>query len=223
MHFRSFVARSLCCLCFLQAAGLRMGTARGAATLPADTLQALTAAEIASQFQSLSLDPNETYHVRDFQLVRGDLKLYFTDGTISFATPVAGRPVAMVFSALDNEFGDAELLVLPPRRSERQSLASFTKSPNLDEHFRAAVFFFTDDTCAEILRQVEKHSSEKTPETVTQMAEQWNPVLRSLAGDLDVRLIASLFDGHSPSHGLFDAVLKGRQLGTFDAVYQPDE
>ena len=200
-----------------------MGAAHGAASLPADALQALTASEIASQFEHLGLDPNETYHVRDFQLVRGDLKFYFTDGTISFATPVAGRPMAMVFSALDNEFGDAELLVLPPRRSERQSLASFTKSPNLDEHFRAAVFFFTDDTRAEILRQVEKHLSEKTPEVVGEMSKQWDSVLRNLAADLDVRLIASLFDGHSPSHGLFDGVLNGRQLGTFDVVYQPDD
>jgi hypothetical protein len=223
MHSRSIVARSVCCLCILQAAGLQRGDAHGAATLPSDTLQALRAAEIASQFDRLSLDPNETYHVRDFQLVRGDLKFYFSDGTISFATPVAGRPVAMVFSALDNEFGDAELLVLPARRSERQSLASFTKSPNLDEHFRAAVFFFTDDTRAEILSQIEKHASDKTPEAITQMADQWNPVLRSLAADLDVRLIASLLDGHSPNHGLFDCVLRGKQLGTFDVVYQPDD
>ncbi len=223
MHFASFVARSVCGLCLMQAAGLRTGTAREAAAVPADALQTLTAAEIASQFDHLALDPNETYHVRDFQLVRGDLKFYFTDGTLSFATPVAGRPMALVFSALDNEFGDAELLVLPPRRSERQSLASFTKSPNLDEHFRAAIFFFTDDTRADILRQVENHSSEKTPEVVAEMAEQWNPLLRSLASDLDVRLVASLLDGHAPSHGLFDAVLKGRQLGTFDVVYQPDE
>src|SRR5271170_5564774 len=157
MYFRSVVVRFVCCLCFLEAAGSRLATADGAATLPSDPLEALSASEIASQFDHLGLDPNETYHVRDFQLVRGDLKLYFTDGTISFANPVAGRSIAMVFSALDNEFGDAELLVLPPRRSERQSLASFTKSPNLDEHFRSAVFFFTDDTRADILRQVEKH------------------------------------------------------------------
>src|SRR5271170_6005226 len=157
MHFRSFVARSVCCLCFLQAAGWRLATADGAATPPGESLQTLTAAEIASQLEHIGLDPNETYHVRDFRLVRGDLKLYFTDGTISFATPVAGRSIAMVFSAVNNEFGDAELLVLPPRRSERQSLAWFAKSPNLDEHFRSAVFFFTDDTKADILRQVEKH------------------------------------------------------------------
>ncbi|MGA7415578.1 MAG: M1 family aminopeptidase [Bryobacteraceae bacterium] len=225
MQFRSIVARSVCCLCVLQAAGLRTEAARRPAGLPSDTLESLTAAEIASQFDHLALDPNETYHVRDFQLVRGDLKFYLNDGTISFTNPVAGRPVAMVFSALDNEFGDAELLVLPPRRSERLSLASFTntKSPNLDEHFRAAVFFFTDDTKAEILSQVEKHGSDKTPEVVSQMADQWNPVLRSLAADLDVRLIASLFDGHSASHGLFECVLSGKQLGTFDVVYQPDE
>jgi Peptidase family M1 domain len=223
MHFRSMVAQSVCGMCLLLAAGSRTGVAHDAASIPSDTLQSLTAAEIASQFDHLALDSNETYHVRDFQLVRGDLKFYLTDGTISFATPVAGRPVAMVFTALDSEFGDAELLVLPARRSERQSLASFTKSPNLDEHFRAAVFFFTDETRDEILRQVEKHASDKTPEVATQIAEQWNPVLRSLAADLDVRLIASLFDGHSPNHGVFDCVLRGKQFGTFDVVYQPDE
>jgi hypothetical protein len=222
MRFRKFALRSLCCLFLAQLAGLRMGAANDVSR-PTEGPSTLTAAEVASEFAQISLDPNETYHVRDFQLTRGDLKFYFTDGTISFATPVAGRPVAMIFSALDKEFGDAELLVLPPRHSERESLASYAKSPNLDEHFRAAVFFFTDDTHADILRQVEKQSSEKTPEAVKELAEQWNPVLRSLAADLDVRLIGSLFDGHSLSHGLFDGVLKGRQLGAFDVVYQPDD
>ncbi len=221
MSFRRFALRSACCLCLVQLAGLRMGAAGSSSPLEAS--EPMTAAQVAAEFSQISLDPNETYHVRDFQLVRGDLKIYFSDGTISFAKPVAGRALAMVFSALDNEFGDAELLVLPPRRSERESLASFTKSPNLDEHFRAAVFFFTDDTRADILRQVEKHLSDKTPEAVEQLAPQWEPVLRGLAADLDVRLISSLFDGHSPSHGIFDGVLKGRQLGAFDVVYQPDD
>ena len=38
------------------------------------------------------------------------------------------------------------MLLLPPTRSERSSLATFTNSPNLEEHFKSAAFVFTDGT-----------------------------------------------------------------------------
>src|SRR4051794_13348725 len=125
-----------------------------AVCLPAGVrAQAPSAAALAAALRGVSLDPNETYHVRDVQISRGDIKLYLTEGTLSFATSVAGRTVAAVFSTAGVEAGDAEVLVMPTRASERASLASYTNSPNMDEHFDSAVFLFTDGTRDEVIRQ----------------------------------------------------------------------
>ena len=76
-----------------------------------------TAAALAAELQQLSIDPAQTYHVRDLQLFRGDLKIYLTEGVLSFAAPIAGRRVAVVFTTAHSEGGDAEVVVLPPQRS----------------------------------------------------------------------------------------------------------
>jgi hypothetical protein len=71
--------------------------------------------------------------VRDLALPKDEARIFFTDGYLIFAKPVAGVRMSAVFTA-DVEGGDAEVLVLPPNRGERRSLASYTGSPNLDEH-----------------------------------------------------------------------------------------
>ncbi len=58
---------------------------------------------------------------------------------------MAGRRLAAIFTA-DVDGGDAEILLMPPSKGERLSLASFTGSPNLNEHFIASIFVFTDET-----------------------------------------------------------------------------
>ncbi len=216
------------------------GRAVLAATSPAESPAALlSAAELAQQLRHISLDPNETYRVRDLHLVRGDLKIYFSDGTISFATPVAGRSIGMVFSAAGAEVGDAEVIVLPPRRSDRESLLHFVKTPNLDEHFNEAVFLFTDDTYAEIHRQLRESASERMPEQAAQLASTWNPILRNVAADVDVRLVEALLNGQGtnsgdalqgtssgasqPSRGILEAIIQGRSLGPFDVSYEPEQ
>ena len=86
------------------------------------------------------------------------------EGTLSFATGVVGRTVAAVFTTAGVEAGDAEVLVMPTSASERASLAAYTNSPNLDEHFDSAVFLFTDGTRDEVLRQLERGTVRRTPE-----------------------------------------------------------
>src|SRR5579883_1923563 len=76
-------------------------------------------------------------------LVKEDLRLYFNDGFLIFAKPIGGERWAAVFSG-DVEGGDGEVLLLPPYRGERQSLAKFTQTPNLDEHFASGLLLFTD-------------------------------------------------------------------------------
>ena len=97
-----------------------------------------SALEVSRSLREAGLDPEECYRVRDLSLHREDIRLYFTDGYLMFGKPVAGARFSAVFTA-DIEGGEAEVILLPPRASERASLAKFTGSPNLNERFRNAV------------------------------------------------------------------------------------
>ncbi|HYV61997.1 MAG TPA: hypothetical protein VE958_04955, partial [Bryobacteraceae bacterium] len=86
-----------------------------------------TATETARAVRDAGLDPEQCYRVRDLSLFKEDIRLYFNDGYLIFAKPVAGERIAAVFTA-DVEGGDGEILLLPPVRAERQSLARYTGS-----------------------------------------------------------------------------------------------
>src|SRR5215831_13445534 len=102
-------------------------------------LSAGTAADIARAIRENSFDRDECYRVRDLKIVKEDIRIYLTDGHLIFSKPVAGRRIAAVFTA-DVEGGDGEVILMPPNRAERGALARFIQSPNLDEHFKAALF-----------------------------------------------------------------------------------
>ena len=117
----------------------------GALLLAAGLLHGGAAADLAGRIAESGLDPEDCYRVRDLALSREDVRFYLTDGYLIFGKPVVDAPVAAVF-VTSVQGGDAEVLALPPTKSERQSLASFTGSPNLNEHFQVAAFLFTDQT-----------------------------------------------------------------------------
>ena len=178
---------------------------------------------VAAALRDISIDPTQTYQVRNLQLSRGDIKLYLTEGTLAFATPCLGKHIAAVFTTAYAEAGDAEVLVLPPQRSERASLAAFTKTPNLDEHFSSAIFLFSDDTAEEALAQIKENPIHSPAAESSKLAAAANAVLRQDSFDIDVSLTRALLDNHPASHGFFYAMITGRSLGTFDVVYQPDD
>ncbi|MGI9074418.1 MAG: M1 family metallopeptidase [Bryobacteraceae bacterium] len=182
-----------------------------------------SAAELARALREMSVDPEQTYRVRDLTLARGDIKIYLTEGILSLATPVAGHCVAAVFTTAGVDAGDGEILLLPPQRSERASLASFIHTPNLDQHFTSAAFLFTDDTLNELLAQIKETPVRKAPEVTADISTQFNPVLREMVSGIDIRLVQSLLDNHKPEHGLLYSAIFGRELGAFDVIYEPDE
>src|SRR5271165_1468191 len=112
-------------------------------------LAAETASDLARAIRETRFDLNECYRVRELKLVKEDIQFYLTDGYLIFSKPVAGRPIAAVFSA-QVEGGDGEVIIFPHDRAERQSLAAYIHSPNLDDHFRTAAFLFTGDEYAQL-------------------------------------------------------------------------
>src|SRR6266540_1673963 len=116
-------------------------------------LSGATAAEIARAIRENSFDREECYRVRDLSFAKEDIRIFFAQGYLIFSKPVAGRPIAAVFTA-DTEGGDGEILLFPPDRAERRSLAVYTDSPNLDEHIRAAMLLFTGDIYEQLKSQL---------------------------------------------------------------------
>src|SRR5437879_5955622 len=91
-------------------------------------LAAGPAADIAHTIHENTLDRNECYRVRDLTLFKEDIRIYLNDGYLIFSKPVAGRPIAAVFTT-DVESGDGEVILRPPNLAERRSLATYTGSP----------------------------------------------------------------------------------------------
>src|SRR5580658_4539537 len=141
------------------------------------TLLAGTAADLGRALHESSFDRNECYRVRDITIFKEDLKIYLTDGHLIFSQPLAGRRIAAAFAA-DVDGGDGEVILMPPNRAERASLASYTNSPNLDEHFRAAMFIFTGDDYDAILSQLPKNpANKKVTDVAASLDETWTPTL----------------------------------------------
>ena len=166
-------------------------------------------------------DPAQTFRVLDLQIARGDIRIYLTAGVLAFTKPISGHIVAAVFTTIDTDAGDGEVLVLPPTRGERAALASFTKSPNMDEHFSSAVFFFSDETAQELQAELADPPLHPAPEQGQALAATVDKGSRPIRKELDVRIAESLLDSHPPERGFFYGIIGGRTVGVFDVVYEP--
>ena len=177
------------------------------------------AAGVSRQAREAGLDPEQCYRVRDISFSKEDIRIYLTDGYLIFGRPVNGRRITAVFSA-DVEGGDAELLVMPPTRSERLSLATFTESPTLNEHFQSSVMIFTDDTAPLLAEAVQAAGAPKSPEMGALLASSSDSVVRNLVTSFEVRVTLDLLLGRS-ERGFFYSVVSTRRLGNFDMLLDP--
>ncbi len=178
-------------------------------------------ADLARRLADAGLDPDSCYHVRDLSLARGDIRFYFNDGYLVFGKPVDGARVSAVFVA-NEEGGDAEVLLMPPTRSERLSLSTYAKSPNLNEHFRSAVLVFSDDTYAELEGRIRQSGEpRKSPERGILIAQEWDSVVRNFVQSFQVRLVRDLLGENREAFGAFYSAIGGLTLGNFDIIYDP--
>ena len=178
------------------------------------------AADLARQVREAGLDPEECYRVRELQFAKEDARFYLTDGYLIFGKPVRGVRLSAVFTA-EVDGGEAELLVLPPHRRERRSLASYIGTPNLNERFTTAVMLFTDETYLHLSEQIRAAGRPKSPEMGWLLAQSWDPVVRSLASSFEVHLVQDLFSRRRSSLGFFYGALNSPRLGEFDFLYDP--
>ena len=190
-----------------------------AALATALVAQKPSAAELGRAILTAGLDPSACYRVRDLEISQEDAQFYLTDGYLIFGKPVNGAPVAAVFSA-EVEGGDAEVLLLPSSRSERKSLAGYTGSPNLNEHFTNAVFLFTEAQARGLAAQIRaKGEARNSPEVGAVLADQWTLTVGNLMGSFESRMVLDLLGGSSGPQGFFEAIIQSKKLGNFDVSY----
>jgi len=173
--------------------------------------------------QQIAVDRTQTFRVRELEISKGGVKFYLTEGALAFATPVDGHRIAAVYTTAPVEAGDAEVICLPPVSAERASLARFTKSPNLDEHFTSALLFFADNTAEDLLRQIHQHPLHPAPELASEIAAKFGEGLRRNANEIEVRIAQSILDRHSLENSFFYGMLASRSFGTLDFIFQPDQ
>jgi len=181
------------------------------------------AAQLGALLAQSEFDPDACYRVNDLKIAREDVSIYLTSGYLILAKKVNGVRSAALFSA-DVDAGDAEVVLMPPNRAERLSLASFTESPNLDQHFRVGLMLFSDETGAELERKIEADARDRggyrrDPEEAARLAATWNGTLQALTGNFSVRLVQDLLSPHPP--GFFFLATAGSRLGSFDIIYDP--
>ncbi len=183
-------------------------------------LPAQVADGIAAELRDARLDESECYRVREFAFRRGDATFYLTDGYLIFGAPVHGVRVAAAFYAPET-INDAEILLRPPDRGERASLAAHTGSPNLSEHFRQAIFIATDGSIERWRSELlENPAARPDLEMGLLLNSRFGGPARNLGQSFQVRLVHDLLNSQ-PELGIFYAALSGVRLGNFDFICDP--
>jgi hypothetical protein len=178
------------------------------------------AADLGDQVEHISLDADQCYRVVDLNFAKEDLKIYLVSGYLIFAKPIRGSHLGAMF-VTNAEAGDADLLLLPPTRSERFSLAKFTNSPTLEEHFKAAAFIFTDGTGDQLLAQLQGDpSAKKSPDMGGLIVDHWTSVLANLVASFETRVVYDILSDRRDA-GLFYMAVSGNKLDNFDVLYDP--
>src|SRR5208282_4719245 len=139
--------------------------------------QLAPAEDLYLRLKSIGLDPSKVYRIRDVTLDRAALHLTLDDGTIAFTQDVAGHVSGAFFE------GDGEVLLSPPDRTERASMALFTGGAILEESFTTAYLRFNDNTYAELqpyLRPVDGAAD---------FVSRWNEIARTFAEADALRLL----------------------------------
>ncbi|HMD86849.1 MAG TPA: M1 family aminopeptidase [Terriglobia bacterium] len=147
----------------------------------------------------------------------------FKDGHLTFAEPVGGRVLAAYFE------GQGSVQIQAPTPALQRQLGRFAGGPVLEDNFKQAVFFFTDDSAGELQKLMRfgeganaGAAAQAFGAAEKKYAESFNGwVNNARVGNLEMRNLAAriLADLTDPSSkGFFLADFKGHHHG--DLIYQ---
>jgi len=199
------------------------GAVRAGQNAPA---QPASAEETYLKLKSVGLDASRVYRIRDVTLDRAALHVTLDDGTIAFTQDVAGHVSGAFFE------GEGEVLLSPPDRTERASMALFTGGAILEESFTTAYLRFNDDTYAELQPYL------NTTEGGADFVLRWNEMSRAFAEADALRLLltysrdlpvsAPMDKSTAPPvpddvrDQMLHVQVQGRKLGLFDVGFDSE-
>lgn len=177
-------------------------TATAPKSSPAD------ARAIYQALNGLRPDGTRVYTVHQIALRRDVVNLTFVEGKLAFFQPLDGHITGAVFT------GQGRVFATPRDRGERQSLAQFLGLPMLDAEFSKVILRFTDDTAAEIQKQIEAAGAR--PESDPEFTAEWANVTANLNPWHSLRI---LFDWLSTDpRPYFYAGVASSAAGAFDVL-----
>jgi hypothetical protein len=173
-----------------------------------------TPRELYDQLIALRVDPATLYDINDanrIELRRGDVQLSFEQGKLAFLQLFQGRAIGAVF------FGRGHVLAAPRDVVEKQQMAHFLGAPVLDQDFTSACLRFTDETAADLLRQLTQAGV--SPQQDSSFAARWDGRLANSNPGQSIRVLLDSLS--QTSRPYFSAVIDGVASGPFDVVLDP--
>ena len=147
-RYLAVVAAILCGACALRLAPAQNPSPSSVSELrvvgKSPPIQLGPAESLYLQLRSVGLDKSRVYRLRDVTLDRSALHITLDDGTIAFTQDVGGHVTGAFFE------GEGEILLTPPDRTERASMALFTNGAILEESFASIYLRFNDNTFVEL-------------------------------------------------------------------------
>jgi hypothetical protein len=197
--------------CLLLTKVLLLGCAQSVAGQPAVQPTGTSAPAIYRDLLNPVLNLTDVHQVRGVSIDREDLHITLSDGSIGLVQAVDGHVTGAVFE------GSGEILLVPPNRAERTSLALFTGAAVLEQQFSSAYFHFFDDRLVNELQAGFRQPAEDAAEFVT----RWQEPLKRLARVDGLSVLQAMENAPDPAATFLHARLGGTQLGVFDVFFSP--
>lgn len=189
------------------ALGLGAGRAYGQAPSPVPE----SARALYTEILNPVLDPAQVHVLREVSIDREDLHISLSDGTIALIQALDGHITGALFE------GQGEVLVIPPGRPERTSMALFTGSAVLEQRFSTAYFRFVDDRLVEDLR-----AGFRPAENPQEFVARWAQPVRDLARADGLSILQALTNSGDSGMRFLHVRLGGTALGVFDLYLNPN-
>ncbi len=166
---------------------------------------------LVHQLNELRVDSSKVYTVHELSIGRDVARFTFMDGKLAFLQAIDGRITGAVFN------GRGHVIALPHEAGERRSLVRFLGEPILDQTFSKAYLRFTDDTAAELMRQIQSDGADAAANP--EFAEEWDKLAPALAPTHSLRIMVDWLASQPLPY--FYSLLQGDQSGTFEVLVDP--
>lgn len=185
-------------------------------TLSASFTQAELPADGATFYQQLQNASvlEKSAHLENVVLQRDRVTITFTNGTVFFAPPLAGKVRSAVF------LGSGKLQASPPPVPfEQENVRRLLKADDVSSDFKTAVLRFTDDTASDLISQGFLQGGASSEQASRLAAEFGARFLKETGANISARQLESILN--QEMSGIFLAQMDGGKRGRFTYLFDP--